>query len=63
MSKDRIVAVGLLTSVELEMLGDRFDRYFPIENDDMFGDLLMQLDLIEATPLDRGVVIRRKIVE
>lgn len=60
MSKDRIVAVGLLTSVELEMLGEWFDRFFPVEHDEMFDDLLAQLDQVEAIPLGKGVSLRRK---
>lgn len=56
MSKDRIV-VGLLTSRELEMLGERFQR---VEPDDLFADLLTQLDEFEATPVEEGVAIRRK---
>lgn len=55
MHKDRIVAVGLLTGIELEMLGERFDRFFPVEHDEMFDDLLTQLDRVEATPLGKGV--------
>lgn len=60
MSKDRIVAVGLLTSVELEMLEERFDRFFPVEHDEMFDDLLTQLDQVEAIPLGKGVSLQRK---
>ena len=54
------MAIGLLTSVDLEMLGERFHRYFPVESDDLFGDLLNQLDEVEATPLGKGVSIQRK---
>ena len=60
MSKDRIVAIGLLTSLELEMLGERFNRFFPVEQDSLFDDLLIQLDQVEATPLGKGVAPQRK---
>ena len=60
MEQDRIVAVGLLTSADLKLLGARFDRYFPVEHDDVFDDLLSQLDQLEATPFGKGVSIQRK---
>jgi hypothetical protein len=63
MTKDRIVAIGLLTSLELEMLGERFNRFFPVEQDSLFDDLLIQLDQVEATPLGKGVALQRKLEE
>lgn len=40
----RIVAVGLLTQHELELLGQGFDRAFPIDSDNVFEDLLRAID-------------------
>lgn len=42
--KDRIVAVGLLTAEDLEKLGNRFDRAFPVDRTPCFGELLRAID-------------------
>lgn len=60
MAENRIVAVGFLTSADLTMLGERFNRYFPVEHDDVFDDLLRQLDNVEAAPLGKGVSLQIK---
>ena len=41
---DRIVAVGLLTQRDVEVLGIGFQRLYPIADDAAFDDLLRQLD-------------------
>lgn len=41
---DRIVAVGLLTAKDLEMLGTGFRRAFPIDRATEFDDLLLAID-------------------
>jgi hypothetical protein len=41
-------------------LGERFDRYFPVEREDVFADLIAELDKVEAIPFDKGVSIQRK---
>ena len=45
--RDRVVAVGLLTARDLEVLGQGFTRLFPVDSDDVFSDLLIQLGQIE----------------
>ena len=60
MANDRIVAVGFLTGADLRLLGERFDRYFPVEHGDVFAELLSELDKVEATPFGSGVSIQRK---
>lgn len=40
----RIVAVGLLTHRELELLGQGFDRAFPIDADNVCEALLRAID-------------------
>ncbi len=40
----QIVAIGLLTEQDLEMLGQGFDRAFPVEEDLVFEDLLRAID-------------------
>ena len=40
----QIVAIGLLTQYELELLGQGFDRAFPINNELVFEDLLRAID-------------------
>ncbi len=60
MTRDSIVAVGLLTQRDLDVLGKGFDRHFPVDDDDMFADLLAKLDHVEAVPLGKGVSLVRK---
>jgi hypothetical protein len=50
---DRIVAVGFLTQNDLKVLGEGFDRMFPVNDDTGFDDLLAKLDGIAAIP-ERG---------
>ncbi|MBN3538276.1 hypothetical protein [Sphingomonas pseudosanguinis] len=45
---DPIVAVGLLTQRDLDVLGTGFRRSFPVREDTAFDDLLHALDSIEA---------------
>lgn len=56
MTKDRIVAVGLLTQRDLEVLGTGFHRLFSVnaddDEDDGFADLIAQLDKIDAISPD-----------
>lgn len=44
---DRIVAVGLLTQRDLDVLGTGFRRLFPIDEAHPFTDLLEALDGVE----------------
>lgn len=57
MSTERVVSVGFLTQSDLDRLGSGFTRHFPVPEDDVFADLLDQLDRIEATPLGNGVAL------
>jgi hypothetical protein len=41
---ERIVAVGLLTRHELELLGPTFDRAWPVEEAPAFSELLRAID-------------------
>ncbi len=56
LTKDRIVAVGLLTQRDLEVLGTGFHRMFSVDaddnDDDGFADLIAQLDKIDAITAD-----------
>ena len=50
---EKIVAIGLLTQRDLDVLGSGFKRVFPVEKDDSFADLIERLDAIggpEASP-------------
>jgi len=42
--QDRIVAVGLLTERDLDLLGPTFDRIWPVENAPTFTELLRAID-------------------
>ena len=58
LTKDRIVAVGLLTQRDLEVLGTGFHRMISVDadadddDDDGFADLIAQLDKIDAITAD-----------
>jgi hypothetical protein len=41
---ERIVAVGLLTSRDLNLLGPTFDRVWPVEEAPSFNELLRAID-------------------
>jgi hypothetical protein len=41
---DRIVAVGLLTRRDMQLLGPAFDRAWPVEQAPSFGELLRAID-------------------
>jgi hypothetical protein len=52
MPDDAIVAVALLTSSDLELLGPTFDRAWPVEDTSCFSKLLAAIDATdrEMTP-------------
>ena len=52
----QIVAIGLLTQQDLEMLGQGFDRAFPLDNELVFEDLLQAID-----KADRELALATKI--
>ena len=41
---ERIIAIGLLTRREVEMLGPTFDRIWPVEEAPHFNELLRAID-------------------
>lgn len=45
--RERVVAIGLLTARELDMLGSGFRRAFPIDDDNCFDELLRAIDEAE----------------
>ena len=44
MTKDHIVAVGLLTARDVELLGPTFDRLWPVEDTPCFSQLIQAID-------------------
>lgn len=44
MAQERIVAVGLLTRRDLNVLGPAFDRVWPVEEAPSFNELLRAID-------------------
>lgn len=44
MAQERIVAVGLLTQREVELLGHGFSRLWPVDETPCFTDLLQAID-------------------
>jgi hypothetical protein len=47
---DRIVAVGLLTKRDLDVLGPAFTYAWPIEDASCFSDLLAAIDEADGNP-------------
>lgn len=45
---DRIVAVGLLTRRDLDLLGPTFERAWPLEDAPAFSELLRAIDEAES---------------
>jgi hypothetical protein len=45
--EDRIVAVGLLTQREVELLGHGFSRLWPVDESPCFSELLKAIDEAE----------------
>lgn len=55
MPQEKIVAVGLLTQRDLDMLGSGFHRAYPVSDVAGFEDLLAQLDEVAAIePQEKG---------
>lgn len=48
MHQDRIVAIGLLTDRDLNVLGPTFSRAWPVEDASGFKELLKAIDEAEA---------------
>ncbi len=44
MTGERIVAVGLLTRQDVELLGHGFSRLWPVDQTPCFSDLLQAID-------------------
>ena len=44
MPRDRIIAVGLLTQHDIEVLGQGFSRLWPVDETPCFTDLLQAID-------------------
>jgi hypothetical protein len=51
---ERIVAVGLLTQRELNLLGPSFERAWPVEQAPAFSDLLRAIDDADRTLQEEG---------
>lgn len=57
MANHNVVALAFLTQQHLDQLGAGFRNYLPVQQDDMFDELLGKLDQVEAAPLGRGVTL------
>jgi hypothetical protein len=44
LAKDRIIAVGLLTQRDVDVLGQGFSRLWPVDETPCFADLLQAID-------------------
>ena len=44
MAKDRIIAVGLLTQRDVDVLGQGFSRLWPVDETPCFAELLQAID-------------------
>lgn len=54
MTDQRIVAVGLLTNQDLEVLGNTFKRLWPVEQAPAFTELLRAIDDADAELASRN---------
>lgn len=54
-SYERIVAVGLLTSADLELLGPTLKRVWPVEEAPSYSELIRAID-----DADRQLILERK---
>jgi hypothetical protein len=52
-ASERIIAVGLLTRRDMNLLGPTFDRAWPVEEAPSFSELLRAIDEADRD-LDRG---------
>ena len=48
MDQDGVVAIGLLTRREVDLLGPTFDRLWPVEEAPQFDELLSAIDDADA---------------
>jgi hypothetical protein len=53
--QDRIVAVGLLTRRDLNLLGPTFDRIWPVEEAPSFSELLRAIDEADRQLVEQHV--------
>ena len=54
MAEDHIVAVGLLTQREVDLLGAGFSRLYPVRDSPCFGDLLRVIDEADRVATQRA---------
>ena len=54
MAKDKIVAVGLLTQQDINLLGHSFTRLWPVDERPCFDALLEAIDEAESEPARRN---------
>ena len=47
-NSNRFVAIGLLTQRDLDVLGSGFHRAFPLDDRNVFDDLLKAIDAAES---------------
>jgi hypothetical protein len=59
LAKERIVAVGLLTQREVELLGQGFSRLWPVDKTPCFQELLQAIDDADAELGKAGCEERR----
>ena len=60
---DRIVAIGLLTRRDLDVLGPTFDRAWPVEETPDFSELIRAIDEADRTLVGVGSVAGSNEVE
>ena len=61
MAQERIVAVGLLTQRDVELLGQGFSRLWPVDETPCFQGLLQAIDTADAELSQREpFVVKRR---
>ena len=54
MDHDRVLAIGLLTRRDLDLLGPTFDRLWPVDEAPAFPDLIAAIDEADRALADRA---------
>jgi hypothetical protein len=53
MNQDRVLAIGLLTRRDLDLLGPTFDRLWPVDEAPAFRDLIAAIDEADRALAER----------
>ena len=61
MDRDRVVAIGLLTAQDLQLLGPTFDRAWPVDDAPAFPDLIRAIDEADSALRNEQPLMQTKV--